>query len=338
MYLKRMVSLLFLTLVACGSEPVEQMPLKLAGVNYLGDLPTFIAAGQGIFEQYQLPIEVSFDDMGKQNLQDLRDGHIDFALLAPTVFILDRLAHDDGLQQDNDPVILANLLHATGMQQIYTRNDSGIQTLNDLAGKRLGVSPGTDAEYLWWLHSTTTRLETDAIEIVAIPPAELGSALLNDEVDAVLAREPWSTQLNLTLEDQLKQLGDNHFYSAKWLLVTSRKMVRDFPEQCQQLLAAYAKAINMIQQDHDAIMAWYSNELVSQYSFLPATYSAGLHELTLNWSLIAELQQGVQWAKVKGATGADNETNVVSWFETEPLRQLLPHAVKVPVMSTAGSK
>jgi len=333
MGLKKVVALLFLTLIACRSDTIEQIPLRLAGVNYLGDLPTLVAARQGVFEQYQLSIDVSFEDAGRQNLQDLREGHIDFALMAPTPFILDRLAHPGQEMQDDDPVILGNLLHSTRMQQIFTRKDYGFQTVNDLAGKRLGLSPGTNAEYLWWLYGVSYHLKPNSVEIVDLSPAELGSALMTGEVDAVLIREPWSTQLRLTHAEEIEEVEGSHLYSAKWLLVTTRKMVRNHPKQCQQLLKAYSKAINMIHINHDAIMSWYGEELKDRYSLLPATYSAGLHELTLNWSLIAELQQGIQWAKLTDASGADNETEVMSWFEAGPLRQVQPHAVKIPVTS-----
>lgn len=50
MGLKRVLILFVLFLVACSSENTDETRLKLAGVNYLGDLPTLVASKNQLFK------------------------------------------------------------------------------------------------------------------------------------------------------------------------------------------------------------------------------------------------------------------------------------------------
>ncbi|WP_292363172.1 hypothetical protein, partial [Methylophaga sp. UBA1464] len=67
-------------------------------------------------------------------------------------------------------------------------------------------------------------------------------------------------------------------------------------------------------------------------------YQPALHQLNLNWSLIAELHQSIQWAKLRGLAETDIQTDVISWFAPEPLRTIQPFSVKIPTMQIDESQ
>jgi len=337
MRLKILLSLLIFFLAACSSDGPDDSTLRLAGVNYLGDLPTLVASKNNLFQKHHLNVEVSLSESGKQNLEDLLAGKVDFALMAPTPFMLDKLANADTPLQGNEPVILGNLLHSTRMNQILTRKGSNIQTVNALKGGKVGLSKGTNAEYLWWLYSVFYQLEADSVELVNLPVSELGSALIDGKVDAIVTWQPWTNQYIDENADQIEQVEGSHVYSAKWLLVTTRQMVEKNPEYCQQLLQAYVEAIRFIQSDTENVMQMYS-EQIHKDKMPPINYQPALHQLNLNWSLIAELHQGIQWAKLKGIVEADIQTDVISWFAPEPLRAIQPFSVKIPTLQIDESQ
>ena len=333
MGLKRLLILLIFFITACSSENVEDPSLKLAGVNYLGDLPTVVASKNNLFRKNRLTIEVSFSDSGKQNLDDLRAGKVDFALMSSTPFILDKLANAGSEAQDNEPVILGNLLHSTRLNQILTTQGRNIQTVNDLKGGKIGLTKGTNAEYLWWLYSVFYQVTPDSVEIIDLPVSELGAALINDEVDAIVVWQPWTNRFMQQYSGQLEQVEGSHVYSAKWLLVTTRKMVRENPLYCQQVLNAYAEAIRLIQSDTEKVMRLYS-EHANKDQLNVINYQPGLHQLNLNWALIAELHQGLQWAKLHNFPGSDQPSDVISWFAPEPLQAITPFLVKIPTAAS----
>lgn len=329
MGLKTLSLLVIFFITACTTETVEENALKLAGVNYLGDLPTVVASKNNLFEKHRLTMEISFTDSGKQNLDDLRAGKVDFALMSSTPFILDKFANAGSEAQDNEPVILGNLLHSTRLNQILTTQDRNIQTVNDLKGGKVGLAKGTNSEYLWWLYSVFYQVMPGSVEIIDLPVSELGEALINGDVDAIVVWQPWTNRFMQQYSAQLEQVEGSHVYSAKWLLVTTRKMVRDNPSYCQQVLKTYAEAIKLIQSDTEKVMQLY-NEHADKKTNASIDYQPGLHQLNLNWALIAELHQGIQWAKLQHVPGSENPTDVISWFAPEPLRTITPFLVKIP--------
>lgn len=331
--LKSVLILLVILLSACSSENSDEPTLRLAGVNYLGDLPTLVADKDQIFKKHHLNVQVSFNDSGKQGLEDLKAGNVDFALMAPTPLMLDMLANADTGHPGNEPVILGNLLHSTSLNQILTLSaDKDIQTVSDLKGGRIGLAKGSNAEYIWWLYSNFYQVELDKVEIIDLPPKELEQALIDKKVDAIVTWQPWTNHLIANYGDKVKQIEGGHVYSAKWLLVTTRQMVEDNPEYCQQLLKAYAEAINVIHTGTEDIMEMYTEEM-NKTGIVGTDYEPGLHQLNLNWSLISELHQGIQWAKLTNFPGSESKTDVISWFAPEPLRAIQPFSVKIPTVT-----
>lgn len=325
--------LLVFLLAGCDSNIAESPELSIAGANYLGDLPTKVASQYGLFKKHHLQATVSFGESGKHNLEDLQAGKVDFALMSPTPFLLEKLASKSFESQDNEPVILANLLHSTRMNQILTTQGKNINTVSDLVGGKVGLTKGTNAEYIWWLYSVFYQVPLDSVEIVNLPVSELGPALQNGELDAIVVWQPWTNRLLNASNGQFVQVEGSHVYSAKWLLVTTRKMVREYPQYCEQILKAYAEAISLIQSDTQKVMQAYNEQINPDNSSIK--YEPGLHQLNLNWSLISELHQGIQWAKLHQFPGADASTDVMSWFAPEPLRAVQPFLVKLPAGSSA---
>src|SRR6056297_332127 len=94
-----------------GAESDSQRAVRIAGAAYIGDLPTYVAAELGFFARHGLASAVEYSDSGKHNMALLRAGDVDFALMALTPFVLDRLTDPTPGQPDH-PVILASLLQS----------------------------------------------------------------------------------------------------------------------------------------------------------------------------------------------------------------------------------
>lgn len=71
-------------MAALSGLPALADPLRIGGVEYLGDLPTLVAERDGHFARYHADVNVIFSDSGRDNLRLLRAGEIDFALMAMT--------------------------------------------------------------------------------------------------------------------------------------------------------------------------------------------------------------------------------------------------------------
>ena len=311
-----------------NSALAEQRPLRLLGAIYLGDLPTLIADQKGLFRQQGLEVDVSLGFSGRENLQGLLAGDADFALMAPTPFVLHQL-QADRTEDANDPIILASLVHATRLEALMVRDDSDIRQPADLLGRRVALMGGTNAEYLWWLFCQFHDLDQDRITVVEATNHTAGTLLTSGEVDAAVIWQPWSQLAAEAADVPLRILSVGEGYTAKWLLVGRRDVVRQQSEATIQLLRAYMKALDLIEEQPDASLTRYADHAgLSRSTATPERLP--VFGLSLDWSLLADLQQHLEWARAQGKDGAELPPDIISWIEPGPLLSINPAAVSLP--------
>jgi len=306
--------------------------LRIQGVMYLGDLPTLVADKRGLFEAQGLRPEVAYGLSGKQNLARLRAGETDFALMALTPLVLD-LLHDNTPGGPDDPVILASLIHATSLNQVVSLERTGAPAgPADFAGRRVGLMRGTNAELVWWLFATYHGLDPDAVELVDRPVETLAAALLAGELDAAVLWAPWTTRLRQRAGGALRVHPGSSAYTAKWVLVALRRTVGERPETTRALLEAYREAIAFIERRGGEALALYAGQAGVPVAALERVRQGIAYELGLDWSLIATLQQQMQWARSAGHAGTDTGAAVLSLLDAGPLRAVAPSAVGLSLL------
>lgn len=128
-----------------------------------------------------------------------------------------------------------------GFSAIVSRN---LVRLNDLKGKRIGVSPGTTAHYGLLVALENVGLKEKDIILVPIENNEAGEALAQDRVDAFAAWEPIvSSTLRMHPEFKVIQRFLNNSY-----LYFSRDFLKTNPEVAELLMAAYVRALRWMRQ------------------------------------------------------------------------------------------
>ena len=304
----------------------DSRPIRLAGVDYLGDLPTVIARNDGLFVRHGLDVDVRFQSSGKGNLERLRAGETDFALMALTPIVLDRLANPS-VGRASDPVILAGLVHSVRLNHVVVPRASSIERPEDLRGRRIGLRKGTNAEFAWWLFAHYHGFDPSAVELVDYPVEAIADALREQAVDAAVVWEPWLSRLQEAGRPGVRRFPGSDIYVAQWVLVTTRASARDQPERSRAVLAAYRDAIATIQRDPEAAIGAYARHADIPSDILRNHWPALDFELNLRWSLLATLQQKIDWAVRSGQIRNTASINVLDLVDATPLRMLDPHRV-----------
>lgn len=342
---QRALTLRWLALIAAGllaagaaaGDSRDDAPLRIHGVNYLGDLPTLIADENGLFREHNLDITVARATSGSNNIEALRTGDTDLALMALTPFVLERLRTPDTAGPDV-PVILASLVHSTRLNDVVVAADGEIGAPRDLAGRRVGFDHGTNSEYLWWLFTILHGLDPDAVTLVDYPVAELGRALTTDAIDAAVIWEPWTTLAADAMPSGLERLPGGDIYTEKWVLVATQRLVRERPQAIRDLLASYHTAIEWIDAYPEQAFARFAATAGISEGTAQGKIDQVLFGLSLDWSLIAELQQHVDWARATGQDVGVTDTDLLAWIAAEPLRATLPAAVSIPRRADGGDQ
>ena len=207
------------------------------------------------------------------------------------------------LSKSNDWIIVARMIKF--QEIIMVRNDSGISTISDLKGKKIGLpfASGPHTPIVKALEGASLVPGKD-VELINIKPADLPLALETKQVDAVA----WGATLKLAIEEKGfgKQIAAFNDFGV---IMVSKKYASEHPEQVRNFLKAMKEANLFVAQNKKQVFEWYAKDssFTLQYvESLPLTepnYNAKSIsdvDLSLPKGLVAEMQNTVDYMQKIG--------------------------------------
>jgi NitT/TauT family transport system substrate-binding protein len=189
-----------------------------------------VAHERGYFEDHGLEVTMVPFEAGKLAADALLEGEVDYATSADFVFAR-------AVSHGQDVTALASMARAN-VNYLVARGDRGIAEVADLAGRKVGVTLGSQAEFYLARMLQAHGLTTADVQIVNMTPGEMTEAIVDGRADAVLVWEPYVQQMRQALGDKAlvwPAQADQAFY---WLLLTAQY---EEPE-ARALLGALADA------------------------------------------------------------------------------------------------
>ena len=256
--MKKKTSLIALLLVfvfivtGCGQQQAaapkkEDFVLKIGYSGSLCEAPVHMAQEKGFFEQEGLKVELIKLAPGTA-FEAITAGKVEagFGLLASLIQPL-----SNGL-----PIKITSGLH-TGCDKVLAPRDSGIKTLADLKGKRIGV-PSMNSSPIIYAKRTLADAgigiseKNMEVEFVVFSPSELALALQRGAIDAIAMNDPVASVTKkeydlVTLSDSAltKPYSDQYCCNA----YVSDKLAKDHPDIAAKYTRAMQKASEWIQSN-----------------------------------------------------------------------------------------
>lgn len=177
--------------VAFGAVTVvSAQEIKVGAASNVGGMIVFVAQDKGFFAKHGLDAKVIVRNTGAALTKSLNAGEIDFA---PAAFTNLPVALEKGIKLRGVVGYLGGHFNSStsdGNVGIIVRADSGIKSIKDLKGKKIGVTFGTTGDlYLQEVLKRAGMSKTDLKRINVRPPSQV-STLDTGGVDAVVAWEP----------------------------------------------------------------------------------------------------------------------------------------------------
>ncbi|AEB12484.1 ABC transporter substrate-binding protein [Marinithermus hydrothermalis] len=230
-----------------------------ARVGYVNVLPAalpLVADAFGLYEEAGLEVELTPFGDGPTMMQALIAGQLDavYVGFAPAYLWAVRGAPIKILSKaaNFDLVVLA-------------RADSGIQTPQDLAGRRVGVLPkGSMPDVLFRGQVLKEAgLKTSDLTLIHTKAPNLVPGLATGQLEAAVMLEPWTTIARLQL-DLVEVYDINQAWpeSTGPVLATTERVIAERPGLLRALLQAHKKAATLSETQADAV-----NRLLAQTYF-----------------------------------------------------------------------
>jgi len=212
----------------------------------VSSLTHFVAIEEGYYEAEGLTVEGSPIKTSNLIAQDLVAGHINVGIELSIVPLLKQL--------ENSPnsvkiFSISNITSENGFDGILTKANSKLTKFEDLAGKKIGVFPGTTAKNsLAELFKTNFPTITTPIFVELDPPLHIQS-LENGDVDAIFTYEPTLT-LGI-IKNGFKKISTSIYamqYSPNPIGVAAanEKWLKENPETAKAFFRAIDKAVEFI--------------------------------------------------------------------------------------------
>jgi NitT/TauT family transport system substrate-binding protein len=305
-----------LVVSACASSETrargEEGVLRLGIFPNLTHAPGYVALEQGIFEEVLAPtrVEVTYFNSGTDAGNALLAGSIDATYIGPGP------AASLYLRPERPVAIVSGV--AAGGASFVVRKGAGIESAEDLTGKRIAV-PGygntQDVALRAWLHDHDMRANDEGgdVLIAAIDNAELLGLFRAGRLDGAWEPEPWPSLLVSEgvaepFIDEADLWPDGRFVTT--VLLVNTTFMETNPDVVERLVQGNVEAIRSIEEDSEAAKAAAQAGLVKAGapSLDQRVVDAALDELTFTWDPVAP-------SLIQGAANAFS----LGYLETEPL-------------------
>lgn len=321
-----------LALLLAGCEPARdalppaapQHELTLAlNDSYLGSGLVYLARARGYLAEEGVALRLLPMSNGRDALQAMLDGRAGLANVATTPLAVN-------LAQEKPIKILATMFHSPATHAVLVRSAAGIADVAGLAGKRLGVSVGTDGHYALALLLASHGVDITQLDLLDLPPAALLRALADGEVDAIATWEPWlsDAQAQAPAGSLLRFSGAPGFPQGFHLVARSDVVATRQPE-LRALLRALRRARDAIETEPAQALADIADAMQRPLAALGSGSSDFRFELRLSQGLLPMLEGQARWARSAGLLPPVAEPDFLDAIHFDALLAVDPDAVSV---------
>ena len=195
-----MIFFLVFSIPAQSAAAGEKAQIRFAFQDRIGSVLPIIAVKKGFFADEGLAVKALRFSSGPACAEALYSGAADIAGMGDTTAII-------MVTRSEKFAIIASHVVGEHRHRIMVRKDSGMRTLNDLKGKRIGVKKGTSTYGGLLAALEKAHIPRDGVDIIDLTPSTMPDALMAGSLDAFAASEPTPSTAEQNGACELTTLG-----------------------------------------------------------------------------------------------------------------------------------
>lgn len=192
-----------------------------------------VAKDKHFFEKEGLDVTVVNFTSGKQALEATIGGGADFATTAEAPITAAAMA--------KQPIALLARMEYSDLKTLVSAT-SGVNTLADIKGKRLGMTVGTGSEVYTMALLKRAGLTKKDVTIVSLRPQDMAAGISADGIDVMNTWEPHVANTKKALGQKVKQIDTKGIYAETFNLVTTQSYLNAHGEIARKFAKAMLEA------------------------------------------------------------------------------------------------
>jgi NitT/TauT family transport system substrate-binding protein len=313
-------STIFLILISIKKDDIQKINIGVTS-PVLSAL-IWVAEKKGFFIENGLDVSIEEHEFSEGILKGIVTGTLDLGTTMEISFALDELV-------DRGDMRIIGIIAKSDRTELIGRRDHSIKKISDLKGKKVGVTPATNAEFFLEEFLITNNIDLSDIEIVHLTPTELVSSILNGSIDAAIT---WTTNVYpiiATLGDNAISWPAQSGQFSNWIVVASSDFIDKSPEAIERFIQALLDADAYIKEHaydlYDIILL--HDKISKEYLDYAKTKQQYAVELTQN--LIVLIEDQTRWAIRNHITQRSSIPNYIEYIYSDALEKTKPNAITI---------
>ena len=297
--------------------PVEE--ITVAAAEYLTGALVYVAEDQGFFEENGLEVTLKGYGSGKACADALIDGEADISTSAGFVFVSNSFEYTN--------LRIFGTIATKQVKELVARKDSGITVINDLVGKKIGVTKKSGAEFLLGVFLTFNGISQEDVELVDLRPPEMMGAISNGDVDAVFVWDPYLYHIKKDLgENAISWHGGEDFY---FVLLTKEDWLDKNPAAAERFMKSMLEAEDYIKNNSEEAKEFAKDRFDYESDYMDYSWPKQEYAVTLPQAMLILLEDQARWRIEQGLTDTTEVPNYLGFIYLDALEEIKPEAVTI---------
>lgn len=313
------------TVVCLGFASLAAVSPVRAEPVLIGSTPTghlmWIADEKGYFEAQNVDVRLLEFSSGVAASRALAAGEIQLGNSSEFAFV-SNLLRNPGLR------LIASIARANSAN-LFARRDRGITHVEDLAGKRIGVTRRGIGEFFLGEILAINGLSANDVTLVNLRAPDIVDEIARGSIDAAMTWEPFVFKSKRELGDKFVLLPEQDNYYYHFVLAGKANWIETHRKEARGVLRALLDAERFAAENPAEAQAIIAKRFRLDPEFVRETWNKYVLEVTILQNLISLMEQETQWLIDNGHVTGASVPDFLSVVDAAPLSSVAPDAVKL---------
>lgn len=300
-----------------GKAESVTIGMEATAVNSL----IYIAENQNYFAANGLNVIIKDYASGLAAVNGMLNNEVDIATAAEFVIV--------GKALTNERIRTVGSIDKFRHNYLIGRKDRGIENVADLEGKKVGLPLKTAAEFYLGRFLELQGMHIQQVTLVDVSPPKLVDALLNGEVDAVIAWQPNARSIEDRLGNGIVKWPAQSEQATYCSVISTDAWIAAHPELADRFLNSLAQAEAYLIRRPAEARAIVQKRLKYEDAYIATIWPEHQFSLSLDQSLILALEDEARWMINNALTDEKKTPDFLDYIYVAGLEEIKPEAVNI---------